>query len=258
MPPKIRTLIVDDEHLARERLRLFLEREPDVEIVGECADGLTALKAIQDIRPDLVFLDVQMPELDGFGVLARLEPAQLPAVVFTTAHDQFALRAFEVHALDYLLKPFDRPRFLAALQRARGWLLKQPGEDLQDRLSALLAEVKPQPPKPIDRLAVKSSGRVVLIRLEDLDWVESADNYVNLHVGKDAHLHRETMTAIAERLDPNRFLRISRSVIVNVNRIKELQPLFHGEYAVILHDGTRLTLSRGYRDKLDLLLGKDG
>jgi two-component system LytT family response regulator len=252
---KIRVLLVDDEPLARERLRRFLEKEAEVEMVGECANGREAVSAIKRHSPDLVFLDVQMPELDGFGVLAELKHEPMPAIIFVTAHDQFALRAFEVHALDYLLKPFDRERFQKALRRAMDHLQRRAAGTLDQRLSALLADVAPGQ-KYWDRLAVKSAGRVIVLKTEDIDWIEAADNYVNLHVGNESHLHRETMATLAERLSPEKFLRISRSTIVNVDRIKELQPLFHGEYSVLLRNGARLTLSRGYRDKLDQLMGK--
>lgn len=257
MGEMIRTLIVDDEPLARERVRSLLETEPDIEIVGECGDGQEALVAIRRERPQLVFLDIQMPELDGLGMLAQLAPEERPAVVFVTAYDQYAIKAFEVHALDYLLKPYDTERFLAALHRARGWVQRRPeaATEAQQRLSELLAEVRP-PARAMDRLAVKSSGRVVLVKIEDIDWVEAADNYVSLHVASESHMLRETMNALEARLPSTSFLRISRSTIVNLNRVKELQPLFHGEYAVILRDGTRLTLSRSYRDKLNLLLGR--
>ncbi len=257
MGEKIRTLIVDDEPLARERVRTLLEAEPDIEIVGECGDGLEALATIRRERPELVFLDIQMPELDGLAMLGQLLPEERPAVVFVTAYDQYAIKAFEVHALDYLLKPYDAERFTAALERARRWVRRPPGTaaEVQQRLSELLAEAKPSP-RPMDRLAVKSSGRVVLLKIEDIDWVEAADNYVSLHVASESHMLRETMNALEARLPSTSFLRISRSTIVNLNRIKELQPLFHGEYAVILRDGTRLTLSRSYRDRLNLLLGR--
>jgi two-component system LytT family response regulator len=254
---KIRTLITDDEALARDRLRKLLEEETDVEIVGECADGRQALDFIQRESPDLVFLDVQMPELDGFGVLAALPAERLPAVVFVTAHDKFALRAFEVHAVDYLLKPFDRERFQTALRRARHHVQHRQSGELTQRLTALLAEIKPGV-KHLERLAVKSGGRVLFLKTDEIDWIEAADNYVSLHVGNETHLHRETMSSLEELLPPAKFLRISRSTIVNVDRIKELQPLFHGEYAVLLRNGTRLTLSRSYRDKLNQLLGKEG
>lgn len=247
MPEKVRTIIVDDEELARERLRSLLEREERIEIVGEAADGRSAVALIESAKPDLAFLDVQMPELTGFEVLEALTEEERPNVVFVTAHDKFALKAFEVHAVDYLLKPFDRERFQTALKRA---LEKTARADL----NPVLREARPA--KPADRLLVKSSGRVLLVKVDDIDWIEAADNYINLHVGKDSHLMRETMNSIETRLPTDKFMRISRSTIVNLERIQELQPMFHGEYVVLLKSGTKLTLSRGYRDKLDLLLGK--
>jgi two-component system, LytTR family, response regulator len=246
---KTRTVIVDDEPLARERLSAWLRAVPEIELVAECGDGRQAVQTIRQEKPDLVFLDVQMPELDGFGVLEALGQAMPPAVIFVTAYDQFAVKAFEVHAVDYLLKPFDRDRFLAALRRATDQLQGSQSGSLQEQLAALLAHAR-APEKPLARLAVKGDGRVLLIRTTEIDWIEAADNYVVLHVGSQQHLLRETMTAIEGRLDPARFLRISRSAIVNTDQIKELQPLFHGEHVVLLRDGTKLTLSRNYRDKL--------
>jgi two-component system LytT family response regulator len=248
---KTRTLIVDDELLARERVRQLLQQEPEIEIVGECSNGREAVGAIQEKRPELIFLDVQMPELDGFGVLAELGAGERPAVVFVTAYDKFALKAFEVHAVDYLLKPFDKERFHTALRRALDQFARQQPGQIQKQISALLQELRPV--QQSDRLAVKSEGRVVFLKTSDLDWVEAADNYVSLHVGKESHLLRETMSSIEQRLPVEKFIRISRSTIVNADRIKELQPLFHGEYAVILRDGTKLTLSRSHRDKLQQL-----
>jgi len=257
MPTKIRVLIVDDEPLARDRVRALSAGQPDLEVVGESADGEEALEAIERLRPDLVFLDIQMPGMDGLELVGHLDPAIVPALVFVTAYDQFAIQAFECHALDYLLKPFDDERFAAAVSRVRAWLGRStPGEDLNGRIQALLADLRPVGRVP-DRLAVKSGGRVLLLRIEEIDWVEAADNYVNLHAGGESHLLRETMNAIEKRFPADQFLRISRSCIVNLDRIKELQPLFHGEYTVILRDGTRVTLSRGYRDKLTKLLGKE-
>jgi two-component system LytT family response regulator len=254
----VRTLIVDDEPLARERVRKLLQNEPGIEIIGECTDGASAVKAIREQAPDLVFLDVQMPEADGFSVLRQLGPERLPAVIFITAHDQFALKAFEVHAVDYLLKPFEKERFKTALDRATDRIRRQQTGDLNQRLTALLADVVPPAATRLpDRLAIKSSGRVVFVKVDDIDWIEAADNYVNLHVGKEEHLHRETMSSIEAQLPPARFMRISRSTIVNVDRIRELQPLFHGEYTVILKSGARLTLSRSHRDKVDQLMGRD-
>ena len=256
MNAKIRTLIVDDEPLARERIRQLLYKETDIDILGECADGRDALAAIGRHKPDLVFLDVQMPELDGFGVLEQIDRQAMPAIVFVTAYDQFALRAFEVHALDYLLKPFDSARFKKTLERARERIQREPSADLSRRVSELLADLKPGP-KQQNRLAVKTGGKVLFLKLDEIDWVEAADNYVSLHVGTESHLHRETMAALEATLPADKFMRISRSTIVNLERIRELQPMFHGEYTVILRNGTRLTLSRGYREKLDQLLGRE-
>lgn len=253
---KIRTLIVDDEPLGRDRLSKLLQDEADIEVIGTRASGLEAVDAIRKEAPDLVFLDVQMPELDGFGVVAALKGEKIPAIIFVTAHDKFALKAFEVHALDYLLKPFDRERFQNALHRAVDHLKQKQSVKLDERLSALLADLKPEA-KALDRLAIKSEGRVVFVKTAEIDWIEASDNYVNLHVGTESHLLRETMSALEQKLPEDIFLRISRSTIVNVERIRELQPLFHGEYVVILRNNTRLTLSRGYREKLNRLLGKE-
>jgi two-component system LytT family response regulator len=250
---KIRVLIVDDEPLARERLRRLLAGQEDLEIIGECGSGVEAVEQIPALKPTLVFLDVQMPELDGFGVIAALRPEDLPAVVFTTAFDKFAVQAFEVHAVDYLLKPFDRERLEAAVAKARRTLSQAPAAprtpQAQQQLTELLNEVRPKL-GPNDRISVKSAGRIVLIRPEEIDWIEAADNYVSLHVGKITHMLRETMNAMESRLDATRFLRISRSIIVNKDRVKELHPLFHGDFALVLTDGTKLNSSRNYRDRL--------
>ena len=241
--------------MARERVLTLLKQQPDIEVVGECADGAQALSAIERLEPELVFLDVQIPVMDGFGVLRALAPNRLPMVVFTTAYDEYALRAFEVHALDYLLKPFGRERFRETLKHARASLERRRAGDLGRRLLALVNDIKPEAPK-LDRLVVKSGGRVFFLRTDDLDWIEAAGNYVRLHLGEEAHLFRETMTRMEARLDTRRFVRIHRSRIVNTERIKELQPWFNGEYVVVLRNGTRLPLSRGYRDKLQEQLGK--
>jgi two-component system LytT family response regulator len=251
---KIRALIVDDEPLARQRVRTLLEADSDVEVVGECADGAQAVAALEEHRPDLLFLDVQMPLLDGFGVLEALSGDWMPVVVFITAHDRYALKAFEVHALDYLLKPFDRDRFRTALERAKAQVRREQGGEVSQKLFALLRDVK-EARRPLERLVVKSAGRVYFVRVEDIDWVEAAGNYARLHAGKETHLLRESMAGLEARLDARRFLRIHRSTIVSIERIRELHPSFHGDYVVTLHDGTELTLSRGYRDKLQELLG---
>lgn len=252
---KIRTLIVDDETLARRRIRRLLTAESDVEVIGECADPQQAISAIQDRNPDLVFLDIQMPGVDGFGVLESLGPRSAPAVIFVTAFDQYALRAFDVHALDYLLKPFDRTRFRKALDRARAQIRRQAVPALDQHISTLLANLASRP-KHMDRVVIKSAGRIMFLRTDEIDWVEAADNYVRLHVGAEAHLLRETLSALEARLDSSRFMRIHRSTVVNVDRMKELQPWFHGDYVVILENGTRLNLSRTYRDRVIELLGE--
>jgi two-component system LytT family response regulator len=253
MPP-IRTLIVDDEPLARQRLGDLLRGEPGVEVVGECGDGREAIAAIRRDAPDLVFLDVQMPAPDGFGVIQAVGAERMPAVVFVTAYDRYALQAFEVQALDYLLKPFDRERFRKALDRARAQVERARAGDLGDRLAALLDEVHPDR-RPAERLVIKSGGRVLFLRTAEIDWVEAAGNYLRLHVGTEVHLLRETMNGLEARLDPDQFLRIHRSTLVNVERVREIQPLFHGDYVILLQDGTELAMSRGYRQKLQRFLG---
>ena len=251
----IRALIVDDEPLARARVRELLDGQTDVEVMGECGNGHEAIAAIRGRRPDLVFLDVQMPEVGGFGVLEALEPAETPAVVFVTAFDEFAVRAFEVHALDYLLKPFDRPRFLQSLERAREAVRRRREGRLDDRLSALLAHLDTSQ-RYLRRVLVKNGSRTVLLKTSEIDWIESAGNYVRLHAGRDRHLLRETMVALEEKLDPEQFLRIHRSTMVNLERIRDLEPYFHGDYVLRLADGTRLTLSRTYRERLQQRLGR--
>ena len=251
---KIRTLIVDDEPLARERITRFLNGEADIEIVGECADGREAVEQIRQLKPDLVFLDIQIPELDGFGVLEEIGVEEMPAVVFVTAYDNYALKAFDYHALDYLLKPYDSERFGRAVERARTQILTGKTTDIDQRLLSLLENLKTEQ-KHLERLMVKSQGRVFFLRTEEIDWIEAEGNYVRLHVGKESHLLRETMNHLASRLDPQKFLRIHRSTLVNIERIKELQPLFSGDYVVILRDGKQLTLSRSYRDKMLELFG---
>jgi two-component system, LytTR family, response regulator len=249
---KVRTLIVDDESLARERLRQLLQAEPEIEIVGECADGRAAVEEVRRTPPDLMFLDVQMPELDGFGVLQEIDPQTAPVVVFVTAFDKFALRAFEVHAVDYLLKPFDRERFQKALARAIEQVRHRTDNALVERQAALIAELK-APRKREDSIAVKSGGHATWVKLEEIDWIGSADNYAELHVGAKSHLLRETLGALEARLPPREFMRISRSAIVNVSRIKKLDRKFYGGYELTLQDGTTVTMSRRYGGKLQQL-----
>ena len=254
-PARIRALVVDDEPLARERLRMLLASEDWLEIVHECADGLSAVSAIQKLRPDLVFLDVEMPGATGFDVIEAIGADRMPFVVFVTAYDKYAIKAFDVHAVDYLLKPFDRERFHKALARARQQLEQRSSGELERRLLALVNDLKPAHQR-MERFVVKSGGRVFFVRAEEIDWIEAAGNYVKLHVGAEAHLFRETMNALEARLNPDTFYRIHRSHIVNIERVRELQPWFNGEYVVFLKSGTRLTLSRGYREKLQERIGR--
>ena len=250
---KIRVAIVDDEPLARRRIRKLLARDADVETVCDCADGYEAAAAIVEHAPDLVFLDVRMPEVDGFQLLERLQPARLPLVIFVTAYDEYALRAFEVSAVDYLLKPFDRKRFAQALQRAKARLATERGSDMNQRTLALLEEIKARS-SHLERLVVKSGGRAFFLKAEEINWIEAEGKYVRLHVGRESYLLREAIGTLEAQLDPKRFLRIHRSTVVNIDCVRELQPWFHGEYRVLLCDGTELTLSRGCRKKLGELL----
>lgn len=251
----IRTLIVDDEALARERIRNMLATDPLVSIVGECANGQDAVEAIQLNSPDLVFLDVEMPGMDGFAVLEALPPGGIPTIIFVTAYDQYAVRAFEVYALDYLLKPFDQERFDKALERAKSQISNQRSDTLNERILSALEEIKTRPVH-LERLVIKMNGHVFFIKAEEIDWLEAEGNYVRLHAGKESYLLRDTITALESQLDPKRFIRVHRSAIVNIDRITELQPWFHGEYRIILGEGVQLTLSRTYREKLHDLLGR--
>ncbi|MBI4502272.1 MAG: response regulator transcription factor [Gemmatimonadetes bacterium] len=258
----IRTLIVDDEPAARAALRTLLNDDPEIQVVGEAADGRAAVETIEHHEPDLVFLDIQMPEMDGFAVLASLEVARIPVIVFVTAYDQYALQAFEVHAIDYLLKPYSDDRFREALAHAKNQVgdgkAGAVGRQIQALLEGLGQGSRPPaaPDRYLRRLTVKSGGRVTILPVKDVDWVEAEGDYVRIHVGRQWHLLRETMKQIEAQLDPGRFVRIHRSTIVNVDRIKELQPFFRGEYVVILQDGTSLKLSRGYKSRLETILGR--
>ena len=252
---KIRTLIVDDEPPARELIATLLRDEPDVDVVGECANGRKAIAAIERLSPDLVFLDVRMPGLDGFGVLAALPAERWPLIVFVTAHDEHAVRAFEVHALDYLLKPFEYDRLREAVGRARTKLSQRRGTSEQSRLLSFLESLQSRS-QSWDRVAVREAGRVTFLKPDEIDWVEAEGNYVCLHVGAKSHLLRETMSAAEARLASRKFLRVSRSALVNLERIKEWQPLFHGDSVLVLKNGTRLTVSRVYREKLDQLVAQ--
>ena len=253
--PRIRVLLVDDEPLAREMLREMLQSDPQVEIVGESCNGREALEAIRTEAPDLIFLDVQMPEVGGFEVLASLEKDKLPHVIFVTAYDQYAVRAFEVQALDYLLKPFDQERFDMSWQRAKTQLSRDRNSGTDQRILTLLEELKAGN-RYLERLVIKAGGRIYFIDTAEIDWIEAEGNYVSVHSAKKSHLLRETISSLESQLDPKKFVRIHRFSIVRLDFIQELQPWFHGEYRVILNDGTQLTLSRNHRDKLQEALGK--
>jgi len=258
--PAMRTIIADDEHLARRKLRLLLGIEPGVQVIAECQDGQQTLDAVKTHKPDLLLIDVRMPDLDGFQVLGKIAPGEMPVVVFTTAYDQFAIRAFEAHALDYLLKPFDGERLHHAIERARAELLKSHNRDLTSRILDLLAknaEPKIESRQADERMVIRAGGKVVFLDVKEIDWIEAAANYVKLNVGKDSYLLREGIGSISERLDPDRFVRLHRSVIVNVRKIKELQPCESGEYIAILKNGKELSCSRGYRTQLQRLIGKN-
>ena len=243
----LRVIVVDDEPLARERVRTFLADEAEVEIVAECANGAEAVEQIEKLRPDLVFLDVQMPRLNGFEVLEAIDAAMMPIIVFTTAHDDHAIRAFEVSAVDYLLKPFKQPRFRKALERARTQLQATKGNTPKPELSALLSQWR-EANGSGPRVLVKSPDRILFLKPDEIDHIEACGNYVVLHSGKEKHIVRETMTAMESRLSSSGFMRINRSVILNLSRIKELQPMAAGEYVVILKTGARLNMTCSLRD----------
>jgi len=253
--PKIRVLLVDDEPLARDMLREMLQGDPDAQIVGESCNGREALDAIGKQSPDLIFLDVQMPEMGGFEVLSSLGSGKIPYVIFVTAYDQYAVRAFEVQALDYLLKPFDQERFDVSWQRAKTQLKRDENGGIDQRILSLLQELKAGKTH-LERLVIKAAGRIYFLDTKDIDWIEAEGNYVSVHSAKKSHLMRETISSLEAQLDPKKFVRIHRSSIVRLDFIQELQPWFHGEYRVILQDGTQLTLSRNHREKLQEALGK--
>ena len=239
---KLRAIIADDEPLARERVRALLADEADMEVIAECANGPQTLKATQERRPDLLFLDIQMPRLNGFEVLEALEPEQIPVVIFTTAHDEHALRAFEVNALDYLLKPFTEARFKMALERARQQVRQASRSQPDPKLTALLDHLHAATPGG-GRILVRSPERILFLRPDEIDHIEAAGNYVILHAGKERHILRETTAAMEARLAPAGFMRLSRSVIVNLARVREVQPVASGQYSVLLKNGTRLEMT---------------
>jgi two-component system LytT family response regulator len=260
-PRMIRTLIIDDEPIARQTIYLLLKDDREIEIIGECVNGIEAVKAVKRQQPDLIFLDIQMPEMNGFDVLEEIGVEEMPAIVFVTAYDQYALRAFEVSALDYLLKPFTDKRFEKALTRAKAQVKERGVKELSQQLITLLENYQDTGKQSrqakrrgeceyLMRLLIKSAGRVFFLKVDEIDWIEADNYYVQLHVGRRSHLLRETMNELERKLDPGKFLRIHRSTIVNVESVKEMQPHLNGDYLVILHDGTELKLSRSRRERI--------
>jgi two-component system, LytTR family, response regulator len=251
---RIKTIIVDDEKLAVEKIRRELRNDKEILVVGEYYDGVSAVNGIQESKPELLFLDVQMPELDGFGVIKALDNNELPVIVFVTAYDKYAVQAFEYHALDYLLKPFDSARFETSLKRAKQSIhQKYQGETLQQQLKQLIENMS-QETAFLERLIVRTKGRIFFLDVSEIDWIEAAGNYVKLHTATENHLIRSTMKSMAEKLDPKDFIRIHKSSIVRLDKIKHIQPWFNGEYIVTLYNNEKLTLSRSYRKNFKDLL----
>lgn len=254
----MRILIVDDEPLARERIREMLKTEQDMELIAEAENGSAALNSIENHLPDIVFLDIQMPDMSGFQVLQKLDPetlSRIPVIIFVTAYDQYALQAFEFHALDYLLKPFDRERFAKTLERAKSQINRFSGEDSNQRILNLLQQINPAA-NYLEWLTVKKDERIRLLKTNDIQWVESQGNYVSLKFAEESELIRETMDNLETQLDPRIFVRVHRSALINAHHIKELQVWRRGEYRIIMQDGKIFTLSRGYRHRLDEFLKK--
>jgi two-component system, LytTR family, response regulator len=251
----IRALIVDDEPLARKFIRRMLKDERDIEVVGEAGNGKDAVATITKHNPDIVFLDVQMPEMDGFAVLESIQADKMPEIIFTTAYEQYAIRAFELHALDYLLKPFDHARFKDAIKHAKDRFRSEHQQEGRLQIGALLESIRNKP-EYLERIVIKAGGRITFLNTREINWIEADDKYVHLHTDNVNPMVRQTLSAMEAQLDPKKFRRIHRSTVVNIERIKELQPLFNGEHCVHLMDGTKLTLSRNYKDKLFQLLGK--
>lgn len=255
-PARIRTIIVDDEPAARRGVRLLLAQDPEIELVGEAGTGAEAVTLIERERPALAFLDVQMPGGDGFETLAQVGVAAAPVIVFVTAYDEHALRAFEVNAIDYLLKPYDDARFRAAVERAKGAVRQRRGEAESARWHQLVRELATarRSAAASGRVVVKTAGEILFLKPDEIDWIEAEGDYVKFHAGSRGYLMRETMTQLEARLDPQQFVRIHRSAIVNLDRLQKLSPSFAGEYAVILRDGTKLKLSRGYHARIAALV----
>ncbi len=252
--PKIRTLIVDDESLARDRVCALLGEVEEIDIIGECSNGLQAVKSILENKPDLIFLDIQMPGMDGFEVIRTIGVKNMPTIIFVTAYDQYAVQAFENHAFDYLLKPFNSKRLIAAVERVMPLINHQAADNIHKRLDDLMEQIKHKE-NYIERILIKAANRIYFIKAEEIEWIEAAGNYVDIHTGQETHLLRETMNNIEAKLNPSKFLRIHRSTIVNIDQIKEMQPDVDNNHIVILKCGKQITMSRGQREKLRNLIG---
>lgn len=250
MDKKIRTVVVDDEPLACKRLEKLLKEDEEIDLLSLCANGKEAIKTINASEPDLVFLDIQMPEINGFEVLQQIEVEKVPLIIFVTAYDEYALKAFDVHALDYLLKPFKKERFYESLDRAKKALQKDNRAQINGNIESLLAYLD-ESGDPLTRILVKSSGRYFFLKTSDIDWIESAGNYVRIHSKGENYLIRETMINMEKKLNSDTFFRIHRSTIINVEKVKELEQWFHGDYQVIMYDDQKLTMSRNYKELLE-------
>lgn len=250
-----RALIVDDEAYAREIVRSLLAKDSDFELIGSCTNGSEAIEMIGEKRPDIVFLDIQMPGIDGFKVIEQTRAVHTPYYVFATAYDAFALKAFEVNALDYLLKPFDDQRFFETLERAKTALANREKADLKDQLSQLLVHQSQAKKSFLRRISIKTGGRIHFINTEDIDWIEADNQYVKIHCTSKAHTHRQSLTELEGLLDPERFVRVHRSAIVNVNRIQSLEPHFRGDFMITLHNGTKVKLAQSRKENLRQLMG---
>ena len=255
-PEPIRVLVADDELPARQRLIDLLQRDEQIASIAEAADGETAVEMIQSLHPDVLFLDVQMPELDGLGVIDAVGAAQMPLTVFVTAYDQHAIRAFEANALDYLLKPFSDERFESTMARVKSRLDERSLREFGQRVMKMVSSAPAAPERRLDRLVVKSGGTTRFIRVIDIDWIEAAGVYVTLHVGGKELLYRAALNDLAEKLDPRRFVRVHRSALINIESVLQLEPISHGEFEAVLRDGSRTRVSRTYRGQLEKRLGQ--
>ena len=252
----IRLLIVDDEPLARAGVRRLLEHDDVIQVIGECEDGAEAVVAILDQQPDAVLLDIKMPEMNGLDVVRTIGVARMPLTVFITAYDEHALRAFELHAVDYLLKPFDDERFAQTIQRIKSEIQTRAAARLSEKLLNVLQDTQPKGGRYLNRIVVRTDGRTLLLKTADVEWIEAADYYARIHAAGKSHLLRETMNELESKLDPEVFFRVHRSAIVNLEKVKEIQPYTRGEHVVIMNGGAKVRLSRGRREKLEERLGQ--